>query len=165
MGGRWKARDHLSCCPQPAPPTMCLHTYMELSVWARQRRICEGERTVQMPPRTSRAPLIRHSSALTSVCSPAAPESDRGWLKTVDSQTSCILIRRERRAGLHALRMTDVSAVPTPGWWGCGSHQGPDSLQPRLLSLTYFYSMVFPPPPPTLVLATATLATPQHPAA
>lgn len=34
--------------------------------------------------------------------SPAAPEGGHSWLRTVDSQTSCILIRRERRAGLHA---------------------------------------------------------------
>lgn len=95
-----------------------------------------------------------------SVCSPAALESDRGWLKTVVSQTSCILIRRERQAGLRALRMTDVSAMPAAGWWGCGSHQRLTASKSRLLSLPHFCGVVFPPPLPMLVLAVAALTSP-----
>lgn len=94
-----------------------------------------------------------------SVCSTAATEGSRGWLETFDSQTSCILIRRERQAGPHALRVTDVLAVPASGWWGRGFHQGPPSL--GLSALPHLYGTAFPPQP-TLALAIAGVCSPPN---
>lgn len=44
--------------------------------------------------------------------------------------------------------------LPLVGRWGLTASSS------RLLSPTHFYSMVFPPAPPTLVLACAVVATP-----
>lgn len=109
------------------------------------------------PPTSPSTPPVRHSSALNVCLLYSCPSGRRVWLKTVDSQTSSILIRRERRAGLRALRMTDVLAGPRSGWWVCGSHRGLCSLGHP--ALTYFYGIASPPTHthtrPTLVLAVA----------
>lgn len=106
------------------------------------------------PPTSPSTPPVRHSPALNVCLLHGCPRGRRVWLKTVDSQTSSILIRRERRAGLRALRMTDVLAVPSSGWWVCGSRGELCSL--RLPGLPHFHGTGSPTPPhPTLVLAIA----------
>ena len=110
-------------------------------------------------PTAPSTPPVRHGSALNVCLLHSCPRGRRVWLKTVDSQTSSSLIRREKQAGLRALRMTDVLAVPGSGGWVCGSQRGPCSL--GLPALPHFYSTATPHPHPTLVLALLTLTIPQ----
>lgn len=120
------------------------------------------------PPTSPSTPPVRHSSALNVCLLYSCPSGRRVWLKTVDSQTSSILIRRERRAGLRALRMTDVLAGPRSGWWVCGSHRGLCSLGHP--ALTYFYGIASPPhththPPHPGSSRCPCWPSPKHPAA
>lgn len=110
-------------------------------------------------PTAPSTPPVRHGSALNVCLLHSCPRGRRVWLNTVDSQTSSSLIRREKQAGLRALRMTDVLAVPGSGGWVCGSQRGPCSL--GLPALPHFYSTATPHPHPILVLALLTLTIPQ----